>query len=104
MNTYLDILQEKAKKIDVNIDMCGYDKECIKNALAAKVHSNLEDEDLITIREKAIEIKAETQGIDEDKNSLLEAIEKRVKEILEEENEKFTSMELQQSFMPIDLG
>lgn len=102
MNTYLEVLQEKAKKIDVDIEVCGFDKECIKNKIAKKVRMDLEKEEVEVIKEKAIEIKADiTQNFD--KNSLLDAIEKRVKEVLEEENEKFTSMEVQQNFMPLDL-
>lgn len=104
MNDYLKILQEKAKKIDVDIEMCGYDKECIKNALASKVRSNLENEDLSIIKEKAMQIEAIISSNNEDKTSLLDAIEERIKEILEEENERYTSIEMQQNFMPLDLG
>ena len=104
MNDYLKILQEKAKKIDADIEMCGYDKECIKDVLASKVRSNLENEDLSIIKEKAIQIKALTNTTNIDKISLLDAIEERIKEILEEENERYTSIEMQQNFMPLDLG
>lgn len=104
MNAYLDILKEKAHKIGADIEPCGYDKDCIKDALAGKVRSNLEDENLKTIKEKAIEIKTDISQINDDKTALLDAIEKRVKEILEKENERFTSIELQQDFIPLDLG
>ena len=104
MNDYLKILQEKAKKIDVNIEMCGYDKECIKDTLASKVRSNLENEELSIIKDKAIQIEAVTNTTNIDKLSLLDAIEERIKEILEEENERYTSIEMQQNFMPLDLG
>lgn len=102
MNSYLEVLQEKAKKIDADIEECGYDKDCIKNILARKVRTNLENEELSVIKEKAITIEAVIQG--EDKDSLLDAIENRVKEILEEENERYTSIELQQNFIPLDLA
>jgi len=104
MNAYLEILEEKAKKIGANIDECGFDKDCIKDVLAAKVRSNLENEDLATIKEKAIEIEADISQTNDNKTALLDTIEKRVKEILEEENERFTSLELQQDFIPLDLG
>ena len=104
MNSYLEILKEKAKKVDANIEMCGYDKECIKNILAAKIRSNLEDEDLFLIKEKAIKIEAILTTTNENKSSLLDAIEERIKVILEEENERFTSIEMQQNFTPLDLG
>ena len=102
MNSYLEVLQEKAKKIDADIEECGYDKDCIKNILARKVRTNLENEELSVIKEKAITIEAVI--LSEDKNSLLDAIENRVKEILEEENERYTSIELQQNFIPLDLA
>ena len=107
MNDYLKILEEKAKKINANIEICGYDKECIKDVLARKVRSNLKDEELSLIKEKAIQIEAIdiiTVADIEDKTSILDAIEERIKEILEEENERYTSMEMQQNFMPLDLG
>jgi len=104
MNNYLKILQEKAKKIDADITICGYDKECIKDTLAAKVRSNLENEDISIIKEKALQIDALTNTTNIDKTLLLDAIERRIKEILEEENERYTSMEIQQNFMPLDLG
>ena len=104
MNDYLKILQKKANKIGVDIEKCGYDKECITNILANKVRSNLENEDLNIIKEKAIQIKAILSSENKDKSSLLDVIEKRVKEILEKENERYTSIELQQNFIPLDLG
>ncbi|KAB7884931.1 hypothetical protein [Poseidonibacter ostreae] len=104
MYDYLKILQEKAKKIDVDIKVCGYDKECIMNELACKVRSNLENEELSVIKEKAIKIHAVINTNNMDKNSLLDVIEERIKEILEEENERYTSIEMQQNFMPLDLG
>jgi hypothetical protein len=104
MNSYLNILKEKAKKIDADIEICAYDKECIKNVLAKKVRSNLENEDLSVIKEKAIKIEAVITSDNKDKSSLLDAIEEKIKEILEEENERFTSIELQEKFMPLDLG
>ena len=104
MNDYLEILKQKAKKIDVNIEMCGYDKECIKDILAKKVRTNLERENLSIIKEKAIQIEANVDSKNTDKISLLDAIEQRVKEILEEENERFTRIEMQQNFMPLDLA
>ena len=104
MNAYLKILQEKAKKVDANIEICGFDKECIKNILAKKIRTNLEKEDLALIKEKAIKIEAIVPKNTEDKFSILDAIEERIKEILEEENERFTSIEMQQNFTPLDLG
>lgn len=104
MKNYLEVLQEKAKKIDANIEMCGFDKECITNVIAKKVRSNFEHEDLAVIKEKAITIEAITSTNNEDKSSILDAIEEKIKEILEKENELFTSIELQQNFMPLDLG
>ncbi len=104
MDTYFKILQEKAKKIDADIKICGYDKDCIKDILAKKVRSKLENEELFIIKEKAIKIEAVISSDNKDRNSLLDAIENRIKEILEEENERYTSIELQQSFMPLDLG
>ncbi|PHR69323.1 MAG: hypothetical protein COA66_15100 [Arcobacter sp.] len=104
MNGYLKILQEKAKKINVNIEECSYDKECITNLIAAKVRSNLEHEDLSVIKEKAVIIEAAIPTNKEDKIALLDAIEERIKEILKEENERFTSIELQENFIPLDFG
>ncbi len=104
MNNYLKVLQEKAKKIDANIEMCGYDKECIKNVLAKKVRSNLENEDISVIKEKAITIEAIMPTNSNDKTTLLDAIEERIKVILEEENERTTSLEMQENFIPLDLG
>ena len=46
MDAYFEILQEKAKKIGANIEDCGYDKDCIKDVLALKVKSDLENESL----------------------------------------------------------
>lgn len=103
MDAYLEILKEKAKKVSVDIEDCAYDKECIKDSIALQIRTNLEKEDIRIIKQKAIEIKADFLKDNTDKNSLLKAIEKRVKEVLEEENEKFTSMQLQQNFMPLDL-
>jgi hypothetical protein len=104
MNSYLEVLQEKAKKIEANIEMCGYDKDCIKDVLVKKVRSNLEHEELSVIKEKAITLEAVITSDNVDKSSLLDAIEKKIKVILEEENERYTSIELQQNFMPLDLG
>ena len=104
MYDYLKILQEKAKKINIDVERCGYDKECIKDALASKVRSNLENEDLSIIKEKAIQIEAVINTSNISRTSLLDAIEVRIKEILEEENERYTSIEMQQNFMPLDLG
>jgi broad-specificity NMP kinase len=102
MNSYLEVLQEKAKNIGANIQPCGYDKDCIKEVLAAKVRSNLEHEELDVIQEKALTIEANITN--ETKEALLDAIEQRIKVILEEENERYTSIELQQNFIPLDLG
>lgn len=104
MNGYLKVLQEKAKKINVNIEDCSYDKECITNLIAAKVRANLEHEDLSVIKEKAVIIEAVISANKEDKIALLDAIEERIKEILKEENERFTSIELQENFIPLDFG
>ncbi len=104
MYDYLKILQEKAKKIDADIEVCGYDKECIKDALASKARSNLENEELYIIKEKAIKIDAVINTNTMDKNSLLDAIEERIKKILEEENELYSSIEAQKGFMPLDLA
>jgi hypothetical protein len=104
MNSYLEVLQDKAKKIGADIEMCGYDKECITNVIAKKVRSNLEHEELYVIKEKAIIIEANISVNNEDKSSILDAIEEKIKEVLEKENELFTSIELQKDFMPLDLG
>lgn len=104
MSDYLEILQEKAKKIDADIEICGFDKDCIKDVLANKVRSNLENEKLIVIKNKALIIEADISKDCEDKKLILDAIEKRVKKVLEEENERFTSIELQKDFIPLDLG
>ena len=104
MNGYLKVLQEKAKKINVNIEDCSYDKECITNLIAAKVRANLDHEDLSVIKEKAVIIEAVISANKEDKIALLDAIEERIKEILKEENERFTSIELQENFIPLDFG
>ncbi|RXK03651.1 hypothetical protein CRV02_00190 [Arcobacter sp. CECT 8989] len=103
MDTYFEILQEKAKKIGANIEDCGYDKDCIKDVLALKVKNDLENESLETIKEKANDIEADTLNYNT-KEEFLDAIEEKVKKVLEEENELFTSIELQKNFMPIDLG
>lgn len=104
MDSYLKILQEKAKKIDANIEDCNYDKECVTNAIASKVRTNLETENISIIKEKAINIQAILTTSKESKIFLLDAIEERVKEILSEENERFTSMQLQEKFIPFDFG
>lgn len=104
MNTYLEVLQEKAKKIDANIEACAFDKECIANTIAAKIRTNLKDKDITTITEKALSIVAIIPTNNEDKEFLLNAIEERVKEILKEENELFTSIEAQNNFIPLDFG
>lgn len=103
MDTYLEMLKEKAKKIEANIEPCGYDKDCIKDVLVLKVRNDLEKESFETIKEKALAINAEFTNSDS-KKKVLDAIEQRVKIILEEENERFTSIDLQQNFIPIDLG
>lgn len=103
MNSYLDVLKEKAKNIGANIAMCGYDKDCIKEVLASKVRSNLETEELEVIKDKAIMLDANIDNC-KTKDEILEVIEQRVKAILEEENELYTSIELQQNFIPLDLG
>lgn len=102
MNSYLEVLQHKAQKIGANIESCGYDKDCIKDVLAKKVRTDLENEEISVIKEKAITIEAIITTLD--KEALLTAIEQRVKEILEEENERHSSIEMQQNFIPIDLG
>ena len=84
--------------------MCGFDKECITNVIAKKVRSNLEHEDLSVIKEKAIIIEANISVNNADKSSILDAIEEKIKEVLEKENELFTSIELQKDFIPLDLG
>ena len=104
MNGYLKVLQEKAKKINVNIEDCSYDKYCITNLIAAKVRANLQHEELSVIKEKAVIIEAIIPTNKEDKIALLDAIEDRIKEILKEENERFTSIELQENFIPLDFG
>ena len=104
MDTYLEILQQKAQKIGANIEHCGFDKECITDTLALKVRSDLENESLEVIKEKALAIDADTSKVSDDKEALLEAIETKIKEILEKENELHTSIELQQNFIPLDIG
>lgn len=101
MDTYLQILKGKAKKINANIENCGNDKDCIKEVLAAKVKTNLEDENLSVIKEKAIQIKANISKCNDDKNCILNMIEQRVKEVLEEENELISSIDSQQNFKPL---
>ena len=83
MNSYLKILQEKAKKIEANIETCSYDKECIVNAIASKVRSNLEYQDLFIIKEKAILIEALIPKNIEDKSSILDIIEEKIKDVLD---------------------
>jgi translation elongation factor EF-1beta len=104
MNNYLNILQDKAKKINAQIEMCGFDKDCIANAIAAKVRSNLDSQDLSIIQDKAKSIAAIMPVNPDDKTSLLDAIEERIKKILEEENKHFSSMEIQENFIPLDIG
>lgn len=104
MNSYLEVLKEKAKNIGANIEICGYDKDCIKEILAAKVRSNLENEELSVIIDKATMIDANIENCNNNKVAILDAIQDRVKAILEEENELYTSIELQQNFIPLDLG
>ena len=81
MNSYLEVLQDKAKKIGADIEMCGFDKECITNVIAKKVRSNLEHEDLSVIKEKAIIIEANISVNNADKSSILDAIEEKIKEV-----------------------
>lgn len=103
MNSYLLILKEKANKINADIKNCKNDKDCIKDALAAKVKSNLQKEDLNVLKEKATQIKADISKCNDDKNCILNIIEQRVKEVLEEENELMTSIDSQQNFKPLHL-
>jgi len=103
MDTYFEILQEKAKKIGADIGECGYDKDCIKDILALKVRTDLDSEDLEIIKEKATSIEADTLCC-KTKEDFLNAIEQKVKQVLEEENELYKSIDLQQNFTPIDLG
>ena len=103
MDTYFEILQEKAKKIGADINECGYDKDCIKDVLALKVKTDLDSEDIEIIKEKAISIEADTSSC-KTKEDFLNAIEQKVKQVLEEENELYKSIDLQQNFTPIDLG
>ncbi|WP_419773805.1 hypothetical protein [Halarcobacter sp.] len=103
MDAYFEILQEKAKKIGANIKDCGYDKDCIKDILALKVKSDLENKSLEIIKEKANAIEVDTLNFNT-KEEFLDAIEEKVKKVLEEENELYTRIELQKNFMPIDLG
>lgn len=102
MDSYLDVLKEKAKNIGANIEHCGYDKECITEVLALKVRTNLQDEALNVIKAKAIAIEANI--LCHEKEDLLDAIEEQIKRILEKENELHSSIELQQNFIPFDLG
>ncbi|NVJ54120.1 MAG: hypothetical protein HWD90_10510 [Campylobacteraceae bacterium] len=103
MDEYFEILQKKAKKIGADIKECGYDKDCIKDAIALKIKSNLEDESFETIKDKATTIEADILNCNT-KEEFLNAIEEKVKRVLEEENELYTSIELQKNFMPLDLG
>ena len=103
MDTYFEILQEKAKKIGADIKDCGYDKDCIKDIIALKVRTDLENENIETIKDKAKTIEANTSRCNT-KEEFLDSIEEKIKRVLEEENELYTSIELQKNFMPIDIG
>ena len=104
MKSYLEILQDKAKKVEANIKNCGYDKECITNAIASKIRSNLENESLNIILEKAAKIEASLPSDTKNKTLLLNAIEEKIKDILIQENEHFTTMESRKDFLPLDIG
>ena len=86
MDEYLLILKEKAKKIDADIESCANDKDCIKEVIAAKVKSNLENEKVSILIEKAQKIDADIKSCGKDKDCILVAIEQRIKTILEEES------------------
>ena len=101
MDDYLLVLQEKAKKINANIESCGYDKDCIKEILASKVKSDLQKDDLDVIKDKAEKIKADIQHCNDNKNCILDAVEQRVKHVLEEENQLSESITLEENFKPL---
>ena len=104
MDNYLDILKDKANKIDAKIEKCGFDKDCIKDAIALKVKEDLQNENIETLKDKATQIKADYSKCLDDKECILQAIKERVKEVLEEENELHMSIDNQQNFIPLDLG
>jgi len=101
MDEYLLILKEKAKKIDADIESCANDKDCIKEVIAAKVKSNLENEKVSILIEKAQKIDADIKSCGKDKDCILVAIEQRIKTILEEENELHSSIQSQENFKPL---
>ena len=101
MDNYLMILKEKAIKINVNIDLCGNDKDCIKEILAKKVKSNLQEDDLLVLKDKADKIDADIKQCKDDKSCILDAIRHRVIVVLEEQNQLSSSIQLEQNFKPL---
>ena len=101
MDDYLIILKEKANKIKVNIEICGNDKDCIKEILASTVKSNLEKDDLAVLKDKADKIDANIDDCEDNKSCILDAIENRVKVVLEEQNQQISSIKLEENFKPL---
>lgn len=101
MDDYLIILKEKAKKINVNIDVCGNDKDCIKEILASKVKSNLQKDDLSVLKDKADKIDANIENCEDNKSCILDAVENRIKVVLEEQNQQISSIKLEENFKPL---
>jgi len=101
MNDYLIILKQKANRINANIDMCGNDKDCIKEILASTVKSNLQKDDLAILKDKADKINAEIYECEDNKSCILDAIEDRIKVVLEEQNQQMSSIKLEENFKPL---
>ena len=101
MDDYLIILKEKANKINVNIEICRNDKDCIKEALVSKVKSNLAKDDLTTLKDKADKIDANIDECEDNKSCILDDIGNRVKVVLEEQNQQISSIKMEENFKPL---
>ena len=89
MNSYLEVLQAKAKKVNAPIEDCMNDLECIIGVIASTVSQNLSSNDLNTLIDKAYEINADISDCKSNKECILDAIALQVEDVLENEYHEF---------------
>ncbi len=89
MNSYLEVLQVKAKKVNAPIADCMNDLECIIGVIANTVTKNLANNDINTLIDKAYEINADISDCKSNKECLLDAIALQVEDVLEKEYHEF---------------
>jgi len=106
MNSYLEILKEKALKVGAPIEQCDNDLECMVSVISQTISKNLENEPLEIILKKAKEINVDISNCSQDKVLLLEAIVLRVGDVLEEEYHEFlkssSNLDAKHLFNPLD--